>query len=626
MSARRRKQAEAVPAQPRDLRPLLLAAACAILVFLFYLPTLGFQFVDWDDRAVLVENPNWRGLGAEQIRWMFTTNYYGHYQPVTWLTYGLDYVIWGMDPRGYHLTSALFHAANTFLVWLVSSLLLGAALPDVRRDRPWLVHLAATFAALAFGLHPLRVESVAWATERRDVVSAFFLLLTLFAYLRSATSTGKGRAAWWTGSMLAYMVSMISKAGGVPLPLVLLVLEWYPLRRLRAIPAGGPTPAERRVIFGILPYLVVAAGFSLSVVQQETGRWFMPIAIHGYLARTAQSLYGLVFYPWKTFVPTGLSPLYELRLPLDPFEPRFVASALLVVAAAAVAFALRRRAPAFAAAALAYALFLGPLLGYFQNGPQLVADRYSYLPTLGFVLMVAGGAASLAHRRPTPAVGGALAAAAGLAVIACGLLTVRQLRVWHDTESLWSYVLQQDPSSSFANNSYGYVLLQKGELESAEQHLRKALAINPHNHEAQFNLAQALKKRGVDGVKAYQEALAFDPDVGLLRNQLGNELLKAGRNQEAADMYQEALRFEPRDARIHLNLAIALQNLDKLEEARKQYGAAASIDRTMWAARDGLAYVLAREGKTAEARRTLEMLLRENPGYEPARRRLASLQ
>src|SRR5260221_847502 len=304
-----------------------------------------------------------------------------------------------MSPRGYDLRNGLCHAATTFLAGFVAAFLLGAALPAVRRDRPWILHLAATFTALAFGAHPLRVESVAWATERRDLVSAFFILLTVLAYLRSSTLAGRRQGAWLVGTLVLYVVSMVSKVGGAPLPLVLLVLEWYPLRRLEV--------ARRKVLLGLLPFLVVAIGFSIATVQQEAGRWFIPLATHGYPARTAESFYGLVFYVWKTFVPTGLSPLYEIHFPLDPYEPRFLASALVVLVAAAALFLARRRAPAFAAAALAYAFLIGPLLGYFQNGPQLVADRYSYLSTLGFVLVVAGGAAALAYRRPTPVLLGA---------------------------------------------------------------------------------------------------------------------------------------------------------------------------------------------------------------------------
>lgn len=605
---------------------VLLAVVCAILVFLVFLPTLGFEFVDWDDRGLLTENPHWRGLGWEQIRWMFTTNHWGHYQPVTWLTYGLDHVLWGMDPRGVHLTNTLFHAANTFLVWFVASFLLGAALPALRRDRPWLLDLAATFAALTFGVHPLRVESVAWATERRDLVSAFFILLTLLAYLRSSALAGRRRTAWLIGSLVLYLISMLSKVGGAPLPLVFLVLEWYPLGRLKVLPGGGLDRAGRRVLLGGLPFLVIAIGFSIATVKQQAGRWLIPLAVHDYLARTAQSFYGLVFYAWKTFLPTGLSPLYEIRFPLDPFAPRFLASALVVLVAAVAVLKARRRAPAVAAAALTYALFLGPLLGYFQNGPQLVADRYSYLSTLGFILLVAGGAASLAYRRPAPVRLGAIAAAASLCVAACAGLTVRQEQVWRDTATLWASMLRHDPSSSFANNSYGYVLLQKGDVETAEAHFRKALAINPGNREAQFNLSEALKRKGVDGVEAYRAALAFNPEVASLRNQLGNELLKEKRNEEAVETFLEALRLEPRDPRFHANLAIALQRLDRLEQARQHYEAAVALDPTLWIARDGLASVLARQGKTEEARRTLEKLLQENPGYEPARRRLASLR
>jgi protein O-mannosyl-transferase len=617
-------EARLPPVEPSPFsRRLALALACAAVAFFVFLPTLGFEFVDWDDTGVLVNNPDWRGLGSEQLKWMFTTNHYGHYQPVTWLTYGVDYVIWGMNPRGYHLSNALFHAANALLVWFLASFLLRRALPTLASaSNGWLLDLAASFAGLAFAAHPLRVESVAWVTERRDLVSAFLILLTILAYLRFTNAEGRARVGWYIGTIVVYVASMLAKVGGAPLPLVLLVLDWYPLRRLEASPARWFNTRTLKVLGEKVPFLLVSLAFSVATLQQQAGRWLITLEMHSLEARIAQAFYGTVFYVWKTIVPTGLSPLYELRFPLDPYELRFFICAGIVIVLGGLLLWKWRRLQAVLAAALAYGLMVGPLLGFFQNGHQIVADRYSYLSTLGFAILIAGAAAVLVHRRPSAQVRTVVAALALASVFALSVLTVRQSLVWRDTGTLWKAVLDHDPNSSFGNNSYGYVLLARGEIDTAEELFRRALALNRHNRQAQHNLAEALQRKGVGRIEAYIDALSYNRDQHTMWYELANALLDAQRNQEAVEAYLQALRFVSDEPRYHTNLAIALARLDRLDEAERHYRIAAEIRPAQLNARDGLAHVLTRQGRITEAKQVLEALLQENPGYEQSRRRL----
>jgi protein O-mannosyl-transferase len=221
------------------------------LTALAFAPCLSNGFVNWDDHTNIVENWNYRGLGAAQLRWMFTTLHMGHYQPLAWVTLGVDYSLWGMNPLGYHLTSMLFHIANAGLFYLVVIALLERAPPEGLASDDGRVRVAAAFAAGLFALHPLRVESVAWATERRDVVSGFFFLLALFAYVRS---TGGAARRWSALSVAAFAAALASKATTVVLPAILLVIDEYPLRRrAREHRSIGQLVAEK------VPYFVLAA-------------------------------------------------------------------------------------------------------------------------------------------------------------------------------------------------------------------------------------------------------------------------------------------------------------------------------------------------------------------------------
>src|SRR5262249_35499558 len=238
----------------RWLIPLLVVLATLVS----FLPTLRNGFVDWDDPRILLDNPSYRGLGPSQLRWMFRTFHMGHYQPLTWLTYGLDYVLWGMDAFGYHLTSLVVHAANGVLFYLASVRLLSLVAPAARATVEG--RLAAAFSALLFAIHPLRVESVAWATERRDVVAACFLLSGLLCYLRAAAARKSARAGWLGGSVARYAAALLSSASGITLPLVLLVLDVFPLRRM----TGGPRQwlrfgsASARALWEKVPFAVLA--------------------------------------------------------------------------------------------------------------------------------------------------------------------------------------------------------------------------------------------------------------------------------------------------------------------------------------------------------------------------------
>src|SRR5437667_317677 len=300
-------------------RSWLLAVAIAAITLAVFSPALLNGFV-WDDDQNLLMNPDYRGLGAHQFRTAVSTIRGGQWIPITWMTFGLDYVLWGMKPFGYHLTSLLLHAANAALFYLVAAFLLSRV-----GFTPVVVRAGAATSALFFALHPLRVESVAWITERRDVLSGFFFLLTLLAYLTSYDREPSARRRWLAVSLGCYVLALGSKSIVATLPVVLLVLDVYPLRRL-----GAPASPERRqVLREKVLYLVPAAVFT-AIAFRAIHRDLTASESLSLAARVALAAYNIVSYAGRTVMPTDLSPLYALPASIDLLAPRFAASAVVV--------------------------------------------------------------------------------------------------------------------------------------------------------------------------------------------------------------------------------------------------------------------------------------------------------
>src|SRR6058998_345744 len=321
----------------------LLPVLIALVTFVPFLPTLDNQFVNWDDDKNLLKNPHYRGLGWSQLRWMWTAFHLGHYIPLTWMTFGLDYLLWGMNPLGYHLTNLLLHSANGVVFFFVVCRILARALPGLS-ERGHALAVSAGVAALVFAIHPLRMESVAWATERRDVLSGLFYLLTILMYLRAREREERGRGWYWL-SVALFVCALLSKSMVVNLPVVLLILDVYPLRRLGGAVGWWSEPA-RRVYVEKIPFVLLAAVASaVALMAQLSHDTMVSVVQLSGLGRLAVSMYGLSFYLWKTVAPVNLSPLYELPLTVNPWAPPFLLSYGLVVAITALVLALRRPLP-----------------------------------------------------------------------------------------------------------------------------------------------------------------------------------------------------------------------------------------------------------------------------------------
>lgn len=533
------------------------AAVVMVVTVATFLPTLGNGFVSWDDATNFLNNTNYRGLHWANLRWMFTSVHLGHYIPVTWLTLGLDYVLWGMNPKGYHLTALLLHATNAILFYLLAGRLLKLGLAPGREGALAGVWLGAAVAALIFAVHPLRVESVAWVTERRDLVCGLFTLLAAHGYLTAWSRGDRERlhSGWYWATVLLFVLALLSKSIVVGLPLVLLVLDFYPLRRLsRNTP--GRAACLARLVREKAPFLALSAALTLAMLVHGARHHLLTsLETLGIVERLGVSGYGLAFYLWKTLLPWPLSPFYELHHPIRFLSAKYLGSAVGVLAVTLGFLMARRRYPAGLAAWVAYVVLLLPVIGIVHNGEQSVADRYSYLPCLGWALLAGAGVSWCWRRRRStvPArVARLVLTLSATVVFALAGLSGLQIRVWHDSETLWRQVLAVDPESAFGHYYLAQLVASKGRFVEARAEFERAVELAPDRlpkAKATFCalLGTELQRAGdlAGAERNYRAALAYWSDQVVALNNLGGIQALRGQRQEALDSFRHVLRVKP---------------------------------------------------------------------------------
>jgi tetratricopeptide (TPR) repeat protein len=564
----------------------------ALSTFACFGPALANDFVNWDDPVFIVENPQIRQLDWPSIRWMFTTVSHGPYQPLVWVSWALDYKVWGLEPLGYHLTSLIWHVANAVSFYILSRCLLRLA-QGAAATQPLLLNACAALSAIVFGMHPLRVESVVWASERRDVLSGFFALWAVWAYLQAGQRdrADKAYAAWLAVSWLLFAGSLLAKATAMGLPAILTVLDVYPLRRLGTNWGELWHRAARRIWLEKVPFwLLGIAAAAIAWHGQQTVHALTPLERIGLLDRGALALFATMFYLEKTAWPTCLSPFYEL--PANPNALSFLASAISFFALTAVVIACRRRLPALLAVWVCYLITLAPVSGLVHIGYQLAADRYSYLPCLGFALL--SGAlvmhGTLAYQvlgrwGVLPHWGLIIGGAIGL-----GVLSWRQSQTWHDSETLWGYALRVDPTSSTAHTNLGAALDEAGQQEPALDHFLQAARLNATHVDALQNVGLVLARRELMTHRGFQtieeqweaaaewlrRALAVRSDclIAKVRLQVVSARLLSRRltqPDQPAPIYERAIRLDPENAEAHYYLGGVLEERGLTEQAAAQY-------------------------------------------------------
>lgn len=486
-------------------------AGLAMFVVVVFFPVLRGEFLYWDDDGLFVQNPYFRGLSPIHLQWMCTTFWYGHWQPLSWLSCALDYTAWGMNAAGWHLTNLLLHSVNTVLVYLLCL----AGIKEARGRYGF-----AMLAALFWAVHPLRVEPVAWLATRGYLLCTTFCLLTVLSYIKEVS-----RRKYPLIALLCFALATFTKGIGMMLPLVLLLIDWFPLRRITSIRTSFRCAIEKTPFF----MLSMVTG-ALAFLAKKAQGGMAPVDIYGPVKRFGQAIYGIWFYLSKTLFPVGLSPLYYKRP-----EPGFIMVSLLLTAVTVIfLFLFRRKLRPVVIALGSFVLLIFPMLGFTQSGAQLFADRFTYLAAVPFSVLLAVGLARLTGVRRL--VGCALAAT----LLFFSIQTFSFSGVWGNSLSLWHYAVVQDENNVQAHTGMGKALVSLKVYDEALKCFDRALAVDPNCAAARLNRALLENETG-----AYEKALAdVNQALAAQRLILGDKirmLISRGQIEENLGLDEQAL-------------------------------------------------------------------------------------
>lgn len=589
-------------------RPVWVVLVLVAVTAAVYHPVAGFDFVNFDDPIWVSENPVMeRGLSWEGVRWSFTrgTQRANYWVPMTWLSLFLDRAVYGMAPGGYHFTNLLLHLAAAALLFSVLRRLSGDLWPS------------ALVAAL-FALHPLHVESVAWITERKDVLSGFFWMLCMGVYGWYGRSPGPARYGVLCG---VFLLGLMAKPMLVTLPLVLVLLDYWPLGRWgRREPITGSF-FGRPLVEKIPMFAAVAIIAAMTWITQAQGGAVKPLTEVSLGVRLANTLIAYAWYPVKMLWPARLAAIYPY-----PHAPSLWAaggSGLCLAAVTALVIRWRRRVPFAAVGWLWYLVTLAPVSGLVVIGPHAVADRYSYIPLIGLFVLLAWAANGLAgrwRRRGRSGATGALALGLVLWLLVLAGLAHRQVGFWRDGVTLFTRALAVTPDAYLAHNNLGYALADAGRSAEAMTHFHRALELNPDGAEAHNGVGNLRLAAGDPSAALadFQQAMALDPSFAEPLNGAGNALLALGRTASAASLYRRAIALDSEFVQALNNLGQALVAQGDADSAAKAYGRALAIDPHFLPAKVNLASALVLLGRWEEAQERFRQVLASHPGSAPA--------
>jgi Flp pilus assembly protein TadD len=608
-----------------DRRAWALIVIPVLAALVAFAPVVANDFVDWDDRENFLENRGYLGLGWPQVRWAWTTVLLGVYQPLSWILLEAQYALFGLAPWGYHLSSLALYLAATAALYALSVALLERGRAVNLGHGPWPIHLGAAIAVTLFAIHPLRTEVVAWVSCQPYLPCALFLLLTLLAYLRAHTADGTTRPGWAAVAFLLFVAALLSKAVAVTLPLVLLILDAYPLRRIGGRHGLLAAPSARRAWAEKLPFFAASALFAW-LASWSKQHYFVsnvgaPLAQGSLDERVAQMLYGVIFYLYKTVRPVRIAAFYPLDAGLSLLASPYRTCALLVVGMTVAFLVMRRRWPGLLAAWASYLVMLAPNSGLILIGPQVAADRYSFISMMGLVILAAAGLAGATTTRRQALAIGAVATVTALVLIP---LDWRQCRTWRDTLSLWGNALVYYPSAH-AHMNLGVELSKQERYAEAEPHLVQVVRMAPEHARARRTLAHVLAAQGkLDEAEAQFAALARlkVSEAELFMDQ-GILLSLRGKNAEAAAKFAEVMRLKPDDRQARRALAVALVFQGKRAEAEAQFAEIVRRTPNDATARVDLGKSLAQQGKLAQAEAQFAEAVRLKPASLPAIKALA---
>jgi protein O-mannosyl-transferase len=571
------------------------------------LPLLRNDFINFDDPLFITANLHVRaGLTRESARWAFTSMEGGSWQPLTWLSHTLDCQLFGLYPSGHHLSSLLLHATSTVLLFLALHRMTGTLWRSV-------------LVAVLFGVHPLHVEPVAWASARKDVLSGLFWMLALLAYAvyvgHSRVSSLKSKG-WYALALLFFACGLMSKPTILTLPLILLLLDWWPLRRFQ----HSTFNSECRTLFWEkLPFLALGLVSATISLRGQVGLGAVSTITEVSLPhRLHNALLSCVCYVAQTFWPTNLACFYPYPRAF-PIAPLLGASLLGMFATALALWGGRRR-QWLAVGWLWFVITLLPQIGLIQVGSHSRADRYTYIPLIGLFIIISWGLATVHQRRPLLAL-----TLAVLAPTCCALASVRQVLLWKNTETLFHHALQVTKENDIAYDQLGTYCAEHGRTAEAIENLQKCLAIR-RRFEPLHNLALAFASQGnyAMAIPLYQEALQSRPNEAAARKNLAFGLVQTSQPEAAAAQYRTVLQTTPGDLEARNSLGIALTMLGKLDEAVSQFREVLRANPDQIEAHGNIAYALVAQKNFPEAIDHYRHVLRLAPNDPRARQGLGS--
>jgi protein O-mannosyl-transferase len=584
----------------------------AIITFFVFLPALNNGFVNWDDDNYVYRNTAIQHLDSRLFTWVFQFHS-SNWHPLTWLSHALDYALWGATPTGHHAGNIILHSLNSFLLCLLIMYLIRFASPAESLSGPGYLTktiIAGCVTALLFGIHPLRVESVAWIAERKDVLSAFFMLLALIFYVNYAGKQANGRnPLLYSASLLSFVFALMSKPVVVTLPLILLILDMYPFRRF--------VSEKRTILLEKIPFFFLSLLVTvLTVMAQHSGGAVKPFT----LSQIGVVLQTPVFYLVKIVWPVGLSPVYPYPKDFSYLSLTFIGAFILLIVITELCIrAWKKEKPVFIAAWVFFIVTLLPVMGIVRIGTQAAADRYTYMPSIAPCLLIGLGVAMLVGKpSTTKSIQNMLVSI--LVIISCilGILTIRQISVWKNSITLWTSVLKHYPgyNEGYINRANAYMMA--GHYKEAVNDLNTLVQMSPKYTQAYNNRGLAFGRIG-----NYQLALidfstiiSLDPASGTAYNNRAKIYFQVGDYKKGMQDLNKAIELSPETAGFYSNRCEVNNALSDHEQAIKDCSRAIELDPN-----DEQAYLikglsLYASGKRAEAIAAYDKALKINP-YNP---------
>jgi protein O-mannosyl-transferase len=591
-------------------RNILVCLFLIISTLSVYWQVTNYNFVDFDDIEYVYENRHIQdGFTLDSIKWAFTTNRASIWHPLSWLSHMLDYQLYGLNPGGHHLTNLLFHILNTLLLFFVLKKMTG--------------HLwQSAFVAALFALHPLHVESVAWISERKDVLSTFFWMLTMWSYIRYVRDLGIYN---YLLVLLFFILGLMAKPMLVTLPFVLLLLDYYPLHRFKTqsnrINSKQRSKAFHPVLEKIPFFIFVVISGVIALYAQKHGGSVASLEAITIQTRIANALVSYVNYLIKMIYPYGLTVIY----PYPASFPWWQITGALFILLSVSFLAVKRikQSPYLIVGWLWYLGTLVPVIGLVQVGDQSMADRYTYIPLIGIFIIISWGIPDFVKRWQHKKI--LLSATAAVILVASMTITYVQAGYWENSTTLFKHALNVTSNNYTAHNNYGrLIMINNGKAEEAMPHFNKALNINPRSVEALNNIGVILAGKGKldEAVSHFSRALSIRPNDVETHFNLGLALTQQGKIDNAIKHYEEALRIEPENEKAHINLALALQAQGRMDKAIEHYREALRINPFDEKVHNSLGVALAYRGDITEAIKYFRAAVKINPNYGEAKNNL----